>query len=81
MALKHTQLNEITLSGLGNNFPGGKNQPDVYMAWEKNSVSGTAKFTVKGNFPFASMKIESASKINEIDFYKGNGNRRRKPSN
>lgn len=66
--LKHTQLNEITLSG--GTISGGKNQPDVYMAWEKNSVSGTAKFTVKGNFPFASMKIESASKINEIDFTK-----------
>lgn len=64
--LKHTQLNEITLSG--GTISGGENQPDVYMAWEKNSVSGTAKFTVKGNFPFASMKIESASKINEIDF-------------
>ncbi len=66
--LKHTQLNEITLSG--GTISGGENQPDVYMAWEKNSVSGTAKFTVKGNFPFASMKIESASKINEIDFTK-----------
>lgn len=54
----------------GGTISGGKNQPDVYMAWEKNSVSGTAKFTVKGNFPFASMKIESASKINEIDFTK-----------
>lgn len=66
--LKHTQLNEITLSG--GTISGGENQPDVYMAWEKNSVSGTAKFTVKGNFPFASMKIESASKVNEIDFTK-----------
>lgn len=66
--LKHTQLNEITLSG--GTISGGKNQPDVYMALEKNSVSGTAKFTVEGNFPFASMQIESASKVNEIDFTK-----------
>ena len=66
--LKHTHLNEVSLSG--GKISGGENQPDVYMAWEKNSVSGTAKFTVKGNFPFASMKIESASKINEIDFTK-----------
>ena len=66
--LKHTQLNEITLSG--GTISGGENQPDVYMALEKNSVSGTAKFTVEGNFPFASMQIESASKVNEIDFTK-----------
>ena len=66
--LKHTQLNEITLSG--GTISGGNNQPDVYMALEKNSVSGTAKFTVEGNFPFASMQIESASKVNEIDFTK-----------
>lgn len=66
--LKHTQLNEITLSG--GTISGGKNQPDVYMALEKNSVSGTAKFTVEGNFPFVSMQIESASKVNEIDFTK-----------
>lgn len=66
--LKHTQLNEITLSG--GTISGGKNQPDVYMALEKNSVTGTAKFTVEGNFPFASMQIESASKVNEIDFTK-----------
>ena len=69
--LKHTQLNEITLSG--GTISGGENQPDVYMAWEKNSVSGTAKFTVEGNFPFASMQIESASKVNEIDFTKATG--------
>lgn len=66
--LKHTQLNEITLSG--GTISGGESQPDVYMALEKNSVSGTAKFTVEGNFPFASMQIESASKVNEIDFTK-----------
>ena len=66
--LKHTHLNEVSLSG-GTIF-GGKNQPDVYMALERNSVSGTAKFTVEGNFPFVSMKIESASKVNEIDFTK-----------
>ena len=66
--LKHTHLNEVSLSG--GKISGGENQPDVYMAWEKKSVSGTAKFTVKGNFPFASMQIESASKINEIDFTK-----------
>ena len=66
--LKHTQLNEITLSG--GTISGGKNQPDVYMALERKSVSGTAKFTVEGNFPFTSMQIESASKVNEIDFTK-----------
>lgn len=66
--LKHTHLNEVTLSG--GKISGGENQPDVYMALEKNSVSGTAKFTVEGNFPFASMQIESASKVNEIDFTK-----------
>ena len=66
--LKHTHLNEVSLSG--GKISGGENQPDVYMAWEKKSVSGTAKFTVKGNFPFASMQIESASKVNEIDFTK-----------
>lgn len=74
--LKHTQLNEITLSG--GTISGGENQPDVYMALERNSVSGTAKFTVEGNFPFSSMQIESASKVNEIDFTKatatGEGN-------
>lgn len=74
--LKHTHLNEVTLSG--GKISGGENQPDVYMAWERNSVSGTAKFTVKGNFPFSSMQIESASKLNEIDFTKatvtGEGN-------
>lgn len=61
--LKHTHLNEVTLSG--GKISGGENRPDVYMAWERNSVSGTAKFTVKGNFPFSSMQIESASKLNE----------------
>ena len=66
--LKHTHLNEVTLSG--GKISGGENRPDVYMALEKNSVSGTAKFTVEGNFPFASMQIESASKVNEIDFTK-----------
>ena len=66
--LKHTHLNEVTLSG--GKISGGENRPDVYMAWERNSVSGTAKFTVKGNFPFSSMQIESASKLNEIDFTK-----------
>ena len=73
--LKHTHLNEVTLSG--GKISGGE-KPDVYMAWERNSVSGTAKFTVKGNFPFSSMQIESASKLNEIDFTKatvtGEGN-------
>ena len=48
--LKHTHLNEVTLSG--GKISGGENRPDVYMALEKNSVSGTAKFTVEGNFPF-----------------------------
>lgn len=66
--LKHTHLNEVSLSG--GKISGGENQPDVYMAWEKKSVSGTAKFTVKGNFPFTSVQIESAYSKNEIDFTK-----------
>lgn len=66
--LKHTQLNEITLSG--GTISGGKNQPDVYMANGKTGTSGTASFKVNGNFPFSSMQIESASVKNEIDFTK-----------
>ena len=66
--LRHAHLNEINLSG--GTIKGGENQPDIYMAREVKSVSGTAKFTVEGNFPFTSMQIESASKVNEIDFTK-----------
>ena len=55
--LRHAHLNEINLSG--GTITGGANQPDVYMAREIN-VSETANFTVKGNFPFTSMQIESA---------------------
>lgn len=66
--LKHTHLNEVTLSG--GTITGGADWSDVYMALERKSVSGTAKFTVEGNFPFTSMQIESASKVNEIDFTK-----------
>ena len=65
--LRHAHLNEINLSG--GTITGGANQPDVYMAREIN-VSETANFTVKGNFPFSSMQIESASLKNEIDFTK-----------
>lgn len=65
--LRHAHLNEINLSG--GTITGGANQPDVYMAQEIN-VSETANFTVKGNFPFKSMQIESASLKNEIDFTK-----------
>ena len=65
--LRHAHLNEINLSG--GTITGGANQPDVYMAREIN-VSETANFTVKGNFPFKSMQIESASLKNEIDFTK-----------
>lgn len=63
--LRHTHLNEITLSG--GTIKGGKNQPDIYMAREVNSVSGTAKFIVTGKIPFTSITID-ASKKNEIDF-------------
>jgi len=63
--LRHAHLNEINLSG--GTITGGANQPDVYMAQEIN-VSETANFTVKGNFPFSSMQIESAYSKNEIDF-------------
>lgn len=66
--LKHTQLNEITLSG--GTISGGKNQPDVYMANGKTGTSGTADFTVIGDFPFSSMLIENVSVKNEIDFTK-----------
>ena len=66
--LRHAHLNEINLSG--GTIKGGENQPDIYMAREVKSVSGTAKFTVEGNFPFTSVQIESASKVNEIDFTK-----------
>lgn len=66
--LKHTQLNEITLSG--GTISGGKNQPDVYMAHGKTGTSGTADFTVIGDFPFSSMLIENVSVKNEIDFTK-----------
>ena len=65
--LRHAHLNEINLSG--GTITGGANQPDVYMAQEIN-VSETANFTVKGNFPFTSMQIESAYSKNEIDFTK-----------
>ena len=65
--LRHAHLNEINLSG--GTITGGANQPDVYMAREIN-VSETANFTVKGNFPFTSMQIESAYSKNEIDFTK-----------
>lgn len=65
--LRHAHLNEINL--LGGTITGGANQPDVYMAREIN-VSETANFTVKGNFPFTSMQIESAYSKNEIDFTK-----------
>ncbi|MBS5511236.1 MAG: hypothetical protein KHX30_07865 [Clostridium sp.] len=63
--LRHAHLNEITL--LGGTIKGGKNQPDIYMAREVNSVSGTAKFIVTGKIPFTSITID-ASKKNEIDF-------------
>lgn len=63
--LRHTHLNEITLSG--GTIKGGKNQPDIYMAREVNSVSGIAKFIVTGKIPFTSITID-ASKKNEIDF-------------
>ena len=63
--LRHAHLNEITLSG--GTIKGGKNQPDIYMAREVNSVSGTAKFIVTGKIPFTSITID-ASKKNEIDF-------------
>lgn len=66
--LKHTQLNEITLSG--GTISGGKNQPDVYMANGKTGTSGTADFTVIGDFPFSSMLIENVSVKNEINFTK-----------
>ena len=66
--LKHTQLNEITLSG--GTISGGKNQPDVYMANGKTGTSGTADFTVIGDFPFSFMLIENVSVKNEIDFTK-----------
>lgn len=65
--LRHAHPNEINLSG--GTITGGADQPDVYMAREIN-VSETANFTVKGNFPFSSMQIESASLKNEIDFTK-----------
>lgn len=64
--LKHTQLNEITLSG--GTISGGENQPDVYMANGKTGTSGTADFTVIGDFPFSSMLIENVSVKNEINF-------------
>ena len=35
--LRHTHLNEITLSG--GTIKGGKNQPDIYMAREVNEKS------------------------------------------
>ena len=63
--LKHTHLNEVTLSG--GTIKGGENQSDIYMAREVNSVSGTAKFIVTGKIPFTSITID-ASKKNEIDF-------------
>lgn len=65
--LRHAHLNEINLSG--GTITGGANQPDVYMAREIN-VSEAANFTVKGNFPFTSMQIESGYSKNEIDFTK-----------
>lgn len=63
--LRHAHLNEINLSG--GTIKGGENQPDIYMAREVNSVSGTAKFIVTGKIPFTSITID-ASKKNEIDF-------------
>ena len=65
--LRHAHLNEINLSG--GTITGGDNRPDVYMAREIN-VSEAANFTVKGNFPFTSMQIESGYSKNEIDFTK-----------
>lgn len=66
--LKHTQLNEITLSG--GTISGAASKSDVYMANGRTGTSGTASFKVNGNFPFSSMQIESASVKNEIDFTK-----------
>ena len=66
--LKHTQLNEITLSG--GTISGAASKSDVYMANGGTGTSGTASFKVNGNFPFSSMQIESASVKNEIDFTK-----------
>lgn len=66
--LKHTQLNEITLSG--GTISGAASKSDVYMANGRTGTSGTASFKVNGNFPFSSMQIKSASVKNEIDFTK-----------
>lgn len=64
--LKHTQLNEITLSG--GTISGAASKSDVYMANGRTGTSGTADFTVIGDFPFSSMLIENVSVKNEIDF-------------